>query len=136
MKAHIVTVINSRTHGLPPMMMGKLSDEDNNHHASSDESVESEDGKLYRSEIRNGKKFFTKSRHDSSKNKGGGQGRTNKNVSAVDALVTSERIAEPKTHLNGGHPKSVPKGKGVGSCDEEETETSQNVHWSQFIWVL
>ena len=41
MEAHIVTVINSRTCGLAPMMMENLSDEDNNHHASSDESVES-----------------------------------------------------------------------------------------------
>ena len=32
-----------------------------------------------------------------------------------------------KTHLNGGPPKSAPKGKGVGSCEEEEQETSQNV---------
>ena len=40
MKARIVTVINSRTRGLAPMMMGDLSDEDSNHHASSDESVE------------------------------------------------------------------------------------------------
>ena len=44
MKAHIVTVINSRTRGLAPMMMGNLSDEDSNHHASIDASMESEDG--------------------------------------------------------------------------------------------
>ena len=67
MKAHIVTVIDSRTRGLAPMMIGTLSDEDNNHHANSDESVESEDGELYRLEIRSGKKMLTKSRHDSSK---------------------------------------------------------------------
>ena len=59
MKAHIVTVINSRTRGVAPMMMGNLSDEDGNHYASSDELVESEDGELYRLEIRNGKKVFT-----------------------------------------------------------------------------
>ena len=40
MKAHIVTVINSRTRGLSPMMMGNLSDEDSNHHTSIDESLE------------------------------------------------------------------------------------------------
>ena len=72
MKAPIVTVINSRTLGLAPMMMGNLTDEDSSHHASSDESVESEDGELYRLEIRNGKKVFTKSRHEPSKGKGGG----------------------------------------------------------------
>ena len=60
-KADIVTVINSRTRGLAPMMMGNLSDEDRNHHARSDESVESDDGELYRLEIRNCKKVFTKS---------------------------------------------------------------------------
>ena len=55
MKAHIVTVINSRTRGLAPMMMGNLSDEGSNHHANSDGSVESEDGKLYHSDISKGK---------------------------------------------------------------------------------
>ena len=43
MKARIVTVINSRTRGLATMMMENLRDEDSNHHASSDESMESED---------------------------------------------------------------------------------------------
>ena len=38
MKAHIVTVINSRTRVLATMMMVNLRDEDSNHHASSDES--------------------------------------------------------------------------------------------------
>ena len=46
MKAYIVTVINSRTRGPAQMMMRNLSDEDSNHHANSDESVESEDGEL------------------------------------------------------------------------------------------
>ena len=45
-----------------------------------------------------------------------GRVESTKNVSAV-----------AKTNLNGGHPKSAPKGKGVGSCEEEETKTSQNV---------
>ena len=80
MKARIVTVINSRTRGVAPMMMGNLSDEDSNHHASSDESVESEDGELYSLEIRNGKKVLTKSRPDSSKGKGGGKGKTDREM--------------------------------------------------------
>ena len=67
MKSHIVTVMNSRTRGFAPMMMGNLSDEDSIHHVSGDEFVKSEDGELYRLEIRNGKKVFTKPRHDSSK---------------------------------------------------------------------
>ena len=45
MKAHVMKVINSRTRGLAPMMMGNLSDEDSKHNANSDESVESEDGR-------------------------------------------------------------------------------------------
>ena len=32
-----------------------------------------------------------------------------------------------KTHTNGGPPKSAPKKKSVGKCEDEETETSQNV---------
>ena len=70
MKARIVTVINSRTRDVAPMMMGNLSDEDSNHRASSDEPLESDDGELYRLETRNGKMVFTKSRPDPSKGKG------------------------------------------------------------------
>ena len=50
-KAHIVTVSNSRTRGLVPLMMGNLSDGDSNHHVSGDETVESKDRELYRLEI-------------------------------------------------------------------------------------
>ena len=67
MKGHIVTLMNSRTRGFPPMKMGNLSDEGSNHDARSDEFVGSEDGELYRSEIRNGKKVLTKPLHGSSK---------------------------------------------------------------------
>ena len=56
MKARSVAVINSRTRGLAPMMMGNLSDEDSYFRAGSDESVESEDGELYRLEIRTARK--------------------------------------------------------------------------------
>ena len=87
MIAHIVTVINGRTRGLATVMMGKLSDEDSNHHASSDESVESEDGELYRLEIRNGKTVFTKFRHDSSK------GNTKEGVKG--------KTAEPRSNVPG-----------------------------------
>ena len=67
MKAHIVTVIDSRTRGPTPMMMGKLNEEESNHDASSDEFVDREDGKMYRVEITHGKKVLTKPQHDSSK---------------------------------------------------------------------
>ena len=78
MSAHIVTVINSRTRGPAPMMMGNLNDEASNNDASSDELAEGEDGELYRLEIRHGKKVFTKPWYDSTKGntKGGGKGRT------------------------------------------------------------
>ena len=66
-RAHIVTVINSRTLGPAPMMMGNLNDEASNHDASSDELVEGEDGEKYRLEVGNGKKVVTKPRHDSVK---------------------------------------------------------------------
>ena len=67
MRAHVVTVINNRSRGPAPMMMGNLNDEASIRDAGSDEFMESEDGELYRLDIRNGKKVFTKSRHDSSK---------------------------------------------------------------------
>ena len=73
-----MTVINSRTGGLGSNDDGNLSDEDSNHHANSDDSVESEGGELCRVEIRNGKKVFTKSRLDPSKGKGGGKGKTDR----------------------------------------------------------
>ena len=81
--AHTVTVINSRTRGPGPMMMGNLNEEASNHDAS-DEFVESEDGELYRAEIRNGKTIFIKPRHDSIKGntKGGG-------------------VVDAETHVNG-----------------------------------
>ena len=126
MKAHIVTVINSRTHGLAPMMMGNLSDEDSNHHANSDESVESEDGELYRLEIRNGKKVFTKFVLIQAKAKEEGKAKQTESVSAVDASVTFEQIAESNSP-QWRTPNSAAKGKGVGNCEDEETETSQNV---------
>ena len=78
-------------------------------------------------EISNGKKVCTKSRPDPSKGKGRGKGTTDRVCSAVDALVTLEQSTEPKTHINGLLPKSAPKGKSVGNCEYEETETSQNV---------
>ena len=105
MKAHMVTVINSRTRGLAPMMMGKLlSDEDNYLHDGNDESVESEDGELYRLEIRNGKKVFTKSRHEPSKGKGRGKGKTDREYFCCGRICHIRAVC--RTHINGG-PKKV-----------------------------
>ena len=111
------------------MMIGNLNDEASSRDAGSEEFMESEDGELYRLEIRNGKKVFTKSRHDSSKSstKGGGKGRTDKECFRCGRIGHIRADCRAKTHINGGPPKSAPKGKGVGSCEEEEPETSQNV---------
>ena len=59
MRAHIVTVINSRTHGPAVMIIGNVNDAASNHAVSSDELVQSEDGELYRLEIRNCASFNT-----------------------------------------------------------------------------
>ena len=125
MRAHIVTVINNRTRGLAPMMMGNLNDEASSRDAGSDEFVESKDGELYRLEIRSGKKVFTKPRHDSSKGntKGGGKGRTDSECFRCGRIGHIRADCRAKTHIN----ESAPKGKAVGSCEEEDPESSQNV---------
>ena len=113
MKAQIVRVISSRTRGLAHMMMGSLSDEDRNHRARGDELVESEDGELYRVEIRNGKKVFTKSQHDSSNSNTecGGKGRADKECFRCGRIGHIRADCRTKTHRNGGPPKSAPRGK-------------------------
>ena len=78
MRAHIDTVISSRTRGPAPMMVGSLNEEAGSHNASGDEFVESEDGEVYRLEISNGKRVLTKPWYDVSKGntKGGGKAKT------------------------------------------------------------
>ena len=111
--AHIVTVFNSRTRGLAPMMMGNLSDEGGNHHASSDESVASEDGELYRLENRNGMQVFTKSRHEPSKGKGGGKGKTDRECFRCGRIGHIRADHRAKTHIGGGPPKIGARGGKV-----------------------
>ena len=110
-RAHIVTVINNRTRGPGPTMMGNLNDEASNRDDGRGESVETENGELYCLEIRNGKKVFTKSRHDSSKGntKGGGKGRTDKECFRCGRIGHIGADCRAKTHI------------------EEDPETSQNV---------
>ena len=103
-------IINSRSRGLAPMMMGNLSDEDSNH-----------------LKIWNGKKVFTKSRHEPSRGKGGGKGQTDGECFRCGRIGHIRADCSAKIRVNGGPPKSAPKGKGVGSCEEEDPETSQNV---------
>ena len=45
----------------------------------------------------------------------------------MDALATCEPTAKAKTHVNRGPPKSAPKGRSVGNCEEEEQELSKIV---------
>ena len=116
-----------RDSGVAPMMMGNSSGERSSRRASGDESVERDDGELYRLEIRNGKKVFTKSRPDSSKGKGGGKGKTDRECFRCGRMGHIRADGRAKTHINGGHPKSAPKGTSVGNCEDEETETSQHV---------
>ena len=133
MKAHIVTVINSRTRGFAPMMMGNLSDDDSNHPAcshASDESVQGEDGELYRLEIRNGKKVFTKSSCSWSKGytKGGEKGKTDRECYRCGRVGHIRTDCRAKSHINGGPPKSAPKGKGVASYEDEEKRSHKMCH--------
>ena len=136
MKAHIVTVMNSRTRGLAPMMMGNLSDEDSNHHANSDESVESEDGELYRLEIRNGKKVFTKSRFDPSKAKGGGTGNTDRECFRCGRIGHIRADCKAKTHINGGPQHLRPMGRMLEIARMKKQRLRKMCHWGQSIWGL
>ena len=89
--------------------------------------MESEDGELYSLEIRNGKKVLTKSRHEPSKGKGGGKSKTDRECFRCGRIGHIRADCRAKTHINGRPPKSAPKWKSVGNCEDEETETSQNV---------
>ena len=134
MKAHIVTVINSRTRGLAPMMVGNLSDEHCYLHAGSDESVESDEEELYRLEIRNGKKVFTKSRHAPSKGKGGGKGKIDKECFRCGRIGHIRADCRAKTNINGGTPKSAPKGKMSEIGRTKKQKSNKMCHWWPSIW--
>ena len=56
-----------------------------------------------------------------------GRVKLTKNVSAVEALVTSEQIAEAKLTSMEDTRNLRPKEKVMGSCEDEETETSEHV---------
>ena len=132
MKAHIVTGINSRTRGLAPLVIEHLSDENSTHRTSGVESVESEDGELYRLEIRNSKKVFAKSRHEPSRGKGGGKGKIDRECFRCGRIGHITADCRAKTHINGGPLKSAPKGKGVGRCEEQRLR--RMCRWGPSIW--
>ena len=130
MKAHIVTVISSRTRGLAPLMMGILSDEDSYLHAGSHESVESEDGELYRLEIR---KVFTKSRHEPSKGKGRGKGKTDKECFRCGRIGHIRADCRAKTHVNGGPQNLRRKGKVSEILRTKKQKPHKMCHWGPSI---
>ena len=89
--------------------------------------MEREDGELCRLEIRNSKKVFTKSRHEPSKGKGGGKGKIDIECFRCGRIGHIRADCRAQSRINGGHQKSARKGKSVENCEDEETETSQNV---------
>ena len=76
MRAHIVTVINTRTRAPAPVAVGNWNSEVGDSDAGSDEVMESEDGQLYRLEIKNRKRILTKSQGKGSHKGGGKYGKT------------------------------------------------------------
>ena len=57
----------------------------------------------------------------------GEKGRTDKECFRCGPIGLLRADCRAKTHPNEGPTKSAPKGKGVGSCQEDEQETSQKV---------
>ena len=59
--------------------------------------------------------------------KGGLKSKTDKECFRCGCTRHIRADCRAKTHVNGGPPKSAPRGKGVGNCKEEEQESSQHV---------
>ena len=138
MRAHIVTVINSRTRGPAPMMMGNTNDEASNSDASSDEFVESEDGELYYERSETAKRFSPKLGTIRAKaiRKVEAKVEPTKNVSVVDALATSERIAEPRL-ISMEDPRNLhPKEKELEVARKKIPKHHNMCHWGSSIWGL
>ena len=130
-------VINSRTRGLAPMMMRNLNEEASNHDTSSDELVEGEVGELYRLEVGNGKKVFTKPGHDSVKGntEGGGKGRTDKECFRCGRIGHIRADCRAKTLLNGGPRNLHPKEKELKIARKKSKKHRKTCRWRLLIWV-
>ena len=87
------------------MMMKKLSDEDSK--------------ELYRLEIGNGYMIQAKAKEE-------GRVKLTESVPLQTHCSRPSRLQSQNSH-QWWAPKSAPKGKSVGNCEDEETETSQNV---------
>ena len=110
MRAHIVTVINSRARGPAPMMIRNLNEEASTHDASSDELVEGEDG---------------------GNTKGGGKGRTDKECLRCGRIGHIRADCRAKTHLNGGPPKS-----GLEVARKKSKKHRKTCRLGPLIWSL
>ena len=107
-RAHIVTVINTRTRGAAPMSVGNLDGEVGDSDAGRDEVMESEDGQLYRLEIKNRRRILTTSSH-----KGGGkEGKTD------TECFRCGRVG----HISAGLPSQSP-------CQRRSSEVSSPWQW-------
>ena len=134
MRARIVTVINNRTRGPAPKMMRNLNDEASRRDASREEFEESEDGELYRSEMRNGTKVFIKPRHDSSKanTRGGSKGSTDKECFRCGRTGHMRADCKAKTHING---RNLHPGENVLDVERKKIPKHHKMcHWGPSIW--
>ena len=95
MRAHIVTVINSRTRVPAPMIMMSILSEEANDHVANKNSVS-----------------------------GGGEGKPDKKCFRCGRIGHMRADCNAKTHVNGGPPKSAPKLRIVGNCEEEKSKKS------------
>ena len=55
------------------------------------------------------------------------KGRTDKECFRCGRIGHIRADCRAKTHLDGGLPKSAPKEKSAGNCEDEKQETSQHV---------
>ena len=103
-----------------------------NHHARSDESVKSDDGELYRLEIRNGKKVLTKSRPDPSNGKGGGKGKTDRECFRCGRICHIRADYRAKTHIK----NLRPQGKVLEIARTKKQRPHKMCDWGPSIWGL
>ena len=57
----------------------------------------------------------------------GGRAKTGKECFRCGRVGHIRADSRAKTHVDGEPPESAPRGKGVGNCEEEKQESSQNV---------
>ena len=70
------------------------------------------------------REVFTRSRHEQSKGKGGGKGKTDRECFRCGRIGLIRADCRAKPHISGGPPKICAQIESVGNCEDEETETS------------